>query len=353
MKNNKKKLKRKEVGSSPGSLVYTGEHTNAQLEINYTQYNADTYSSKQIATKDLQQFSSDTPDVNWINVAGMNHTDALKSIGEKFGVHPLYLEDLLNVHQRPKTELSDTTLFFTLKSFESEGGELVQNQISLFLVNNFLVTFEEKDSKIFNPVQKRLAVKDNRIRSRGADYLLYALVDVIVDGYFILLDSIDIKQEEIEDRIAEGNPENIVEDVRACKKQLIQLRRAVQPLQEAVGSILHSDYQIVNDKTLPFINDTLDHVKQLNEMVETQSETNRDLGDAYSNLLSNRMNEIMKVLTVISTIFIPLSFIAGLYGMNFDHMPELHWANGYFAAIGLMLFVVLGMLFYFRKKKWF
>lgn len=131
------------------------------------------------------------------------------------------------------------------------------------------------------------------------------------------------------------------------------MRRAVQPLQEAVGSILHSDYQIVNDKTLPFINDTLDHVKQLNEMVETQSETNRDLGDAYSNLLSNRMNEIMKVLTVISTIFIPLSFIAGLYGMNFDHMPELHWANGYFAAIGLMLFVVLGMLFYFRKKKWF
>ncbi len=353
MKKKKRKLTRKEVGSSPGSLVYTGEYTDAQLEINYTQFNSDAYSSKQITAKALEQLSSETPGVNWVNVVGMNHTDALKSIGEKFGVPLLYLEDLLNVHQRPKTELSDTTLFFTLKSFESKDGELVQNQISLFLVNNFLVTFEEKCSEIFNPVQKRLAVKDNRIRSRGADYLLYASVDVIVDGYFILLDSIDRMQEGIEDRIADSNKDNIVEDLRACKKQLIQLRRAVQPLQEAVGSILHSDYQIVNSRTLPFIKDTLDHVKQLNDMIESQTETNGDLGDAYANLLSNRMNEIMKVLTVISTIFIPLSFLAGLYGMNFDHMPELHWANGYYAAISLMIAVVVGMLFYFRKKKWF
>lgn len=353
MKARKKKIKRKEVGTSPGSLVYTGEYTNARLTIHCTQYNADTYSLKQITTDELDQFSFETPDNNWINVVGMNHTEALKSVGKKFGVHPLYLEDLLNVNQRPKTEISDTTLFFTFKSFEFLDKEVVQNQISLFLVKNSLLTFEENASNVFSPVQKRLATEDNRIRSRGVDYLFYALVDIIVDGYFILLDSIDRMQEGIEDRIAENNSENIAEDIRMCKKQLIQVRRAVQPLQEAFGSILHSDYTIVNDATRPFINDTLDHVKQLNEMIESQTETNRDLGDAYTNLLSNRMNEIMKVLTIISTIFIPLSFIAGLYGMNFDHMPELHWDNGYFAAIGLMLALVLGMLYYFWKKKWF
>ena len=353
MKAKKKHLKRKAVGSSPGSLVYTGEHTDAQLSIHYTQYDTESYTSKAVASKELERFSSETPKTNWINVVGMNHTEALKSIGEKFGVHPLYLEDLLNVHQRPKTELSDTTLFFTLKSFEMREGELAQNQISLFLVNNFLVTFQEKESGLFSPVEKRLVVKENRIRSRGVDYLLYALVDVIVDGYFLLIDSIDRRQEQIEDRIAAGDPDNIVEDVRVCKKQLIQLRRALQPLQEAVSSILHSDSDIVHEKTLPFINDTLDHVKQLNEMIESQTETNRDLGDAYANLLSNRMNEIMKVLTVISTIFIPLSFIAGLYGMNFDHMPELHWHHGYYLVILIMIAVVLGMLLYFRKKKWF
>lgn len=349
----KKKRRVKEAGLPPGSLIYTGHHVDTEFAVEHINYAQDFLKKEVISSGDLKALKFEEKGVNWIAVSGINRTDDIKKVGDQFGMHPLYLEDLLNVHQRPKAEVADSSVFVTLKLFTLESGELEQNQISLFVVNNVLLTFMEKPTAIFDPILKRLTNVEGRLRKRDVDYLLYALIDLIVDGYFLVASAIDERQEEIEDRLADNNSDFVVEDTRECKKQLIQLRRAILPLQEVVNTISHGESKVFQEKTLVFINDIYDHIRQITEMVESQIENNRGLSDAYTNYLSNRMNEIMKVLTVISTIFIPLGFIAGLYGMNFDHMPELHWHPGYHVTLIVMLSVVVGMLIYFKRKKWF
>ena len=353
VKSKKKQRRVKEVGLPPGSLIYTGQHTDHDIFIEHVHYSESMLTKNEVKVQDLKNKAFNDNCVNWIIVSGINRTEEIKQIGDQFGLHPLYLEDLLNVNQRPKAEVGDNSIFVTLKYFNRQRGDLEQNQISLFVVGNTLISFLEKPTAIFDPIFKRLENTLGRLRQKNADYLLYAIIDLVVDGYYLVVSEIDEHQEEIEDRIAAENPDGVLDDTRESKKQLTQLRRAIQPLQEAVNSISHGESQVFQQATLVFINDIYDHIKQITEMVDAQIDNNRGLGDAYTNFLSNRMNEIMKVLTVISTIFIPLSFIAGLYGMNFENMPELHWQNGYFVTIGLMLLVVGGMLFYFRKKKWF
>lgn len=349
----KKKHTQKDVGLPPGSLVYTGHHTDVPVHIEHISYTNSAFNKQSLSVEQLNKEKMEAQGVNWIAITGLHDVRTVNAIGEQFGLHPLYLEDLLNVNQRPKAEVGDHSIFVTLKSFSAVGLELEQNQISFFVTGNTLISFVERPTSLLDPIFKRMQNEGSRLRNRSVDYLLYALVDIVVDGYYVVVRSIDENQEAIEDRIAEDEIENVLEEIRGSKKQLLQLRRAIQPLQEAIVEIVHGESRVFEEKTLVFIKDIQDHVKQIIEMVEFQIDNNRGLSDGYTNYLSNRMNEIMKVLTVISTIFIPLSFIAGLYGMNFVNMPELQWHNGYYFALSIMVLVVGGMLFYFKKQKWF
>jgi magnesium transporter len=291
--------------------------------------------------------------VFWADITGLHDVDLIHRIGQKFNIHQLQLEDILNTVQRPKAEVADDSVFLTFRMLTKDDGELQEEQISLFLGNDVLLSFQEKPGDVFDPIRERLDKAAGRIRTRKADYLLYALLDVTVDSYFHILESIGSRQEELEDMMLEDPDKTILLEIRKCKNDLYTLRKAIFPLREAVSKIMRGDGNLIHENTNPYFEDVHDHLIQLAELVENYREINTDLREIYLSTLSMKMNEIMKVLTIISTIFIPLSFVAGVYGTNFDILPELHWQNGYLFFWLICLTVAGAMIYYFKKKNWY
>lgn len=344
--------KSKKAGLPPGSLIYTGSHHDAALNIEVLSYNEAEIAGKTLEIQDIKPLSIDPKAVTWLNVTGLHNSQIIAAIGEKFGIHQLLLEDMLNITQRPKVQVGDDFVFLTFKMLNLVDDEIDEEQISLYLTGNSVISLQEKQGDVFEPLRTRLMKSSGRIRSRKADYLLYALLDVVIDTYFGIIEHVGDRQEILEDRIDQKTDENITRGIRACKRDLNTLRKAIYPLREAVGTIHRGESALFDKSTIIFLTDAYDHLIQLAEMIDTHRELNGDLRDVYLSDLSNRLNEVMKVLTIISTIFIPLSFLAAVYGMNFVFMPELKWHYGYlfFWIIGIIS--VGGMLFYFKRKKW-
>ena len=343
----------KKVGLPPGKLVYTG-NKKGKSEIDLIDYNAEKY--EEINIKDIEDTLSfkDSPTVTWINIAGLHNIDLFEKLKTLYNIHPLVLEDILNVNQRPKIEYFENYIFVVLKmiKYSDKTQSVESDQVSIILGENFIFTILEEKSNIFDFVRERIRNAKGIVRKNKVDYLLYALIDVIVDHYFVVLEEIGEAIEALEDKVVFEPSPDTVHSIHKLKRNLIELRRSVWPLREILNALSRGDSSLIRRKTLMYFKDVYDHTIQVIETVEEFRDTVSGILDIYLSSVSNRMNEIMKVLTIIATIFIPLTFIAGIYGMNFRYMPELNWKFGYPLVLIVMIIIALWMVVYFRKKKW-
>ncbi|MEJ2637806.1 MAG: magnesium/cobalt transporter CorA, partial [Calditrichia bacterium] len=297
----------------------------------------------------------ETPTVTWLNIDGLHEVSILEQIGTHYEIHPLIMEDILNTDQRPKVEIFDNYIFIVAKmvSYNGGEGELEIEQISFLVGKNYVITFQEREGDIFDSVRERIQSGKGRIRRSGPDYLTYALLDVITDHYFLVLEKMGDIVEGLEERVLLNPGPGVVSEIQGMKRSLIYLRKSVWPLREVLGGLIREESQLIQDATDPYLRDVYDHTVQVMDTVETYRDMTSGILDVYLSNVSYRMNEIMKVLTIIATIFIPLTFIVGVYGMNFHWMPELGWHWGYPAVWGVMFIIAVAMLYYFRKRKWF
>ncbi len=291
--------------------------------------------------------------VNWINVDGLSDRNILSKLGEHFNLHTLLLEDVCTEHQ-PKVEEYDEYLFFTLKMlYQIKDGVIDYEQISFVLGKNYLLSFQEKEGDLFGTLRDRIRLDQGRARKRGADYLMYRLVDIIVDNYYNVLDAIGYQIETIEEAIDHGSDNFEFHKIQKIKKELIYLRKALYPLRDALSKLIKEEYGLIDHANTRYFSDVYDHVVHLIDSMDTYKDLTSSLMDIHINYMNTRMNEVMKVLAVISTIFMPLTFIVGVYGMNFDFMPELRWKFGYLEVWVLMFLIAGGMILFFKHKKWF
>ncbi|MCW8995872.1 MAG: magnesium/cobalt transporter CorA [Ignavibacteriaceae bacterium] len=351
----RKKKTSSKIGLPPGSIVYLGEKKVDKVTIKLTEYdekNAETYEIKSV--EEIDPFT-DTPQVTWVSVCGLHETEFLKQVGEKFKVHPLVLEDILNTETRPKIEITDDYLFIVMKLvlFNPEHKILETEQVSFILGRTFLFSFSEKSDEIFNPIKERIATQLGKIRKKGPDYLLYALMDIVVDNYFLALEKIEERIETLDDEVINNPERSQIESIYNLRNLLLMMRRSIWPYREIVNQLIKDDSDLLDDSIEPYLRDLYDHTIHITETIEQQREITNGLMEIYLSMMSNKMNEVMKVLTVIATIFIPLTFIVGIYGMNFKYMPELDVPWAYYAVWGVMFAVVVTMVIYFRRKNWF
>lgn len=342
-------------GQSPGTLTYVGKETLRDTKVTLTQYNQKEFKKTELTT--LNECARLRPSsLNaWINVDGINNTEVISAIGKAFDLHPLLLEDVLNTQQKPKIEFYEGTIFVVLKmlDFNSRTKEVETEHLSLVLGSNYVISFqEEREGDVFDPVRLRLTNALGRVRRLGVDYLFYALVDTIVDNYFVVLENVGEKLEDLEEEIINRTSSKALRNLYAHKRALIFQRKSIWPVREIVNTLVREETPLIREETHIYLRDVYDHTIQVIDTVESYRDLTASLLDIYLSTLSNRMNNIMKVLTIVSTIFMPLSFIVGLYGMNFDNMPELHWHYGYYAVWGIILAVSGGMLYFFRRKRW-
>lgn len=342
----------KKAGSAPGTLNYTGPKKVDEVTIDIHDYGVDHLDIKRGASVQECKPYVDTSNPTWVQVRGLHDIDKLKELWDEFGFHPLIQEDILHTRQRPKIEDYGNQIFIVLKMIYMEDGIMHQEQVSLVLSDKFIFSFQESEKKLFAPIKERLDAENTRMRKGGSDYMAYALMDVVIDYYFEVLEEISTKIEDIEDILWADIDDDPLADIHLTRRQLIQFRKSVWPVRDSVNSLLRDDSPIVNQETKLFIRDTYDHVIQIVDNLDNNRDLVSGLHDMYMTNISNRMNEVMKVLTIIATIFIPLTFIAGIYGMNFNYMPELGWHWGYYTVWGIMIITTIGMIIYFKRKRW-
>ncbi|NVN99417.1 MAG: magnesium/cobalt transporter CorA [Geobacteraceae bacterium] len=341
------------AGASPGTLVHVGEVRQSATTLTVAEYGNEKIETRRLDPENLKLRVAPEPVVTWVDVEGISDLPLMEKIGAGFGFHPLVLEDIVNTDQRPKSEDYETYLFMVVKMFTPSNEGTLSEQISLLLGSNWLVTFQEGlDGDPFAQVRDRLKNPDGRLRTRGADYLCYALIDAVVDNYFLVLEDIANRIEDLEEELMNmPTPETLARLYR-LKREVLLLHRSIWPLREVVSALIRRESPLVKETTVTYLRDLYDHTIQVIETTETLRDMLSGMLDIYLSSVSNRMNAIMKVLTIIATIFMPLTFIAGLYGMNFKHMPELEYPLGYPIVLVLMAGVTIGMLIFFRKKRW-
>ena len=342
-------------GLPPGTLVHVGKKSAQGLRITLLDYDASHFNEKTLANVDECFIYRDSPNVTWINIVGLHDTASIEKLGAYFGLHPLILEDIVNTLQRPKMEDYGSYLYIVLRmlSHDAETGEVKSEQVSLVLGENFVLSFQEEPGDVWDSVRGRLRNDKGRIRKGGSDYLAYSLMDAVVDNYFIILEKSGEKIENIEDELVNSPYKEILPSIYQLKRQMIDLRRAVWPLRETINSLLHSENKLIGDAARLFFRDIYDHTIQVIDTVESFRDLVAGMLDIYISSTSNRLNEIMKVLTMITVIFIPLTLVTGIYGMNFENMPELGWRWGYPVVLVFLLVSAGLMALFFKRKKWF
>jgi len=344
----------RKAGLPPGTLIFDGERKVEKTRITIFDYDESNFQEKEVQTVEECFPFKDEPTVTWVNVDGVHDVEIVEKIGGYFGIHPLVQEDIVHTGQRPKMEDFDDYLFIVLKMlfYDDEKDEISAEQVSLLVGDNYVISFQEKEGDVFEPIRERLRTRKGRIIKQGADYLAYALLDMIVDSYFSILektgDRIELLEEEL---ITEPSPET-VGIIQRMKREMIFLRKSIWPLREVIGSLERDESPLIKGSTNVFLRDVYDHTIQVIDTVEALRDMIGGMLDIYLSSVSNRMNEVMKVLTIIATIFIPLTFIAGVYGMNFENMPELKVPWAYPVVWVVMGTVGLLMIFYFRRKRW-
>lgn len=351
-----KSLRRKsrKAGLPPGTLVHVGESKTSKVKIRVIDYDASDFQEKEIKNIDECSPYKEKPTVTWINIDGIHDVDIIERIGKSYGLHALLLEDIANTEQRPKIEDFENYLLLILKmlSFDEKDREMKIEQVSLVVGPNYVLCFQEKEGDVFDPLRDRIRRAKGRIRKMGADYLAYALLDAIVDGYFLILEKIGDKIEGLEENLISRPDTTTLRAIHYLKREMIFLRRSVWPLREVISGMSRKESTLIKESTEIFLRDVYDHTIQVIDTIETYRDMVSGMLDTYLSSISNRMNEVMKVLTIFAAIFIPLTFVAGIYGMNFSYMPELGWKWGYFSVLAVMATMVIFMLAYFRRKKW-
>ena len=344
----------KMTGLPPGTLIHVGEKKIENAKITVINYNKE--ECHEIEIKDIVDcfpFEKNSS-VAWINIDGIHNSEIIENIGKNLNLHPLLLEDIMNTHQRPKMEDYGDYIFMVLKMLyhNTEQDKLEIEQVSLILGPNYVVSFQEKEGDVFNPVRERIRKGKGKVRKMGASYLAYTLIDAIIDHYFVLLEGTGDKIEEIEEELVTEPVTKTLQAIHDLKREMIYLRKSVWPLREAINGLQKTESTLIEESVGLYLRDVYDHTIQVIDTIESYRDMISGMLDIYLSSISNKMNEVMKVLTIIATIFIPLTFIAGIYGMNFVYIPELQLRWGYFAALFVMAVVAILMLFYFRKKKW-
>jgi len=344
----------KKPGSAPGTLVHTGVQKVEQTRIRYIDFDADHLEERELDAVEPCFELKDSPTVSWINVDGIHDVDLVRRVGERFGWHPLMLEDIVSVGQRAKMEEYDEVVFIVLPmlSWNVERAQVDEEQLSLILGQRYVFTFQERFGDVFEGVRDRLRSARGRIRQRGADYLAYALIDAVVDHYFSVIEAVGEVTDELEAEVLLDPGSGTMHRLHLLKRELISVRRAVWPLREMLTQLLRTEEAYFSRETRMFARDVYDHAVQVAETVDALRDVVSGAVDLYLSTVSQRTNEVMKVLTIMASIFIPLTFLAGIYGMNFEFMPELHWRWAYPALLVLMGTLGAGMLLYFKRKDW-
>jgi magnesium transporter len=343
------------VGLPPGTPLHIGERKVDQTRITVIVYDPTHVEEFKPDAVEGAVLPTDRTGVTWINVDGLHEVDVLSTLGEQFGLHPLVVEDILNTEQRPKMEDYGEYFFVTLKSFyptDEQSREPESEQISLVLGPNYVLSFQERGGNEFDLIRNRIRTNKGRVRKAGADYLAYALIDLIVDQYFVVLESFGDRIESLEGELIADPATETLHALHHLKREMAHLRKSMWPLRQVVSSLERSESLLIHEPTRLYLRDVYDHTIQVIDAVETFRDMLSGMLDIYLSSVSNRMNEVMKVLTIISTVFIPLTFVAGIYGMNFQHMPELSWPWAYPLVWLVMVVIAVLMVVYFRRKRW-
>ncbi|MFC2043976.1 magnesium/cobalt transporter CorA [Chloroflexota bacterium] len=348
------KKRSEKAGLPPGTLVHVGEQRVEKVKITIIDYDEINFVEKEAKTIEECFPFKEKSTVTWINIDGLHEVEIIETLGSHFNLHALLLEDILNTNQRPKMEDFEDYIFFVLKMIYccEKEGKIEAEQISLILGLNFVISFQEREGDVFNPIRDRIRKNKGRIRRAGADYLAYALLDAIVDNYFTILENTGEKIEDTEQKLTMNPSPETLQFIHELKREMIFLRKSIWPLREFISALERSESTLIHESTGAYLRDIYDHTIQVIDTVESYRDMISGMLDIYLSSMSNKMNEVMKVLTIFASIFIPLTFVAGIYGMNFEFMPELKWRWGYFASLCFMALVSVSLLIYFKRKRW-
>jgi len=345
---------RKKLGLSPGTLIHVGDRKIENVKISLMNYDQGQLLEKELTSIEDAFPYKETPPVTWINVDGLHDVDIIDNIGRHFGIHPLTLEDIVNTGHRPKAEDFEDYDYIVLKmlTYNEDQSHIKAEQISFVLGPHYLLSFQETEGDVFNFVRERIRKAKGRIRKSGCDYLAYALIDAIVDHYFLVLEKMGERIELLEEDLLDDTQTENLQSIHHLKREMIFFRKQVWPIREILSTLMKEEGSLIQETTQIFIRDLYDHTIQVMDTIESFRDVLSGLQDLYLSTISNRMNEVMKVLTIMATIFIPLTFIAGIYGMNFEYMPELKISWAYPALWILLITIFVFMIFWFKRKKW-
>lgn len=346
--------KTQKIGKVPGSLTYVGNDRDTAVSIQVIDYDSQELNESTLdSAAECERFKQEST-VSWLNFDGIHDAEMIKAAGQAFDLHPLLMEDIMNSDQRPKLEEFEHCTYFTLKMISvSKTGKMNIEQVSVVLAKNWVLSFQQRPGDIFDPIRNRIRAKKGRVRDRGPDYLVYLLLDIVVDQYFMVTEYLEKKVESLEKSILLNPSEQRIQDIRKLKKKTTLIRRSILPLVEGITALSNERSELIEERHLKYFRDLQDHIAQVRDSLDLVRESLVDLQNLIHSTLGAQMNSVMKVLTIISTIFIPLTFIAGIYGMNFTHMPELSWQYGY-AAVWIIMLITTGLMVYlFRRNKWF
>jgi len=343
------------IGQRPGALIHVGEKKVDQVTINLIEYDAENINEVHNASFEECLKSKNKPNVSWINIIGIHDPKIIKTFGDNFDIHPLHQSNIMNTELRPSIEVSDNHILIMLKMphYNHETGKLDLEQVSIVVAKNHLLTFQEIEDDFFDQIRKRLREKSGSIRTLQSDYLAYAIVDAIVDSYFLVIEKVGDITEELEEELMKNPTAETMQTIQTLKRRMIALRKSIWPAREIVNYLGREENVLISDNTRTYLRDVYNHVIQVTDSIEGLRDVIGGMLDTYLSSVSNRMNEVMKTLTIVASIFIPITFIAGVYGTNFSYIPELEWEGSYFVMLGAMSIIVFIMMMYFKKKKWF
>lgn len=346
--------KSSKAGAPPGTLVHVGRQRLDEVKISVIDYTLDSFSERECEIDELEEFCGEDS-ISWINIDGLHDPGIMEKIGDTFKLDRLMLEDILNTNHRPKAEVFDKYVFVTVKmiGLTKERSNIEHEQVSFILGDNWLLSFQEEGGDIFDNIRELLRKGQGELRKRKVDYLFYRLLDTVVDNYFFVTEFFSDKGADLERAIFKNPTPDLLKEIQITKRQLMNMKRAVLPLREVASTLEKDALNLIQPNTHRYLRDLYEHIIQVNDSIDSQREIIGGIQDLYLSGTSNKMNEVMKVLTVISTIFIPLTFIAGVYGMNFHNMPEIEWKYGYITIWSIMIVILVGMVIYFKRKKWF
>lgn len=347
------KKKKEDIGLSPYALVFRGQKKTEKVGLNAFEYNAEMFREFEVTTPEQLKELKNSKSTSWLNIYGLDNVKLMESLSAVFSIDNLILSDVMNPTTRPKVQLFDDCIYLNIRMLKQNDSVLTMDTLSLIFTDNTLISFQEQKGNFFGPIRDRIRKPTNKIRKTGTDYLAFALLDVVVDNYIFFIGELGDKIEELEEQMSNEPGKDFVERINFMKRELNFIRKVIKPAKEMIIGLAKLETDLIKDVNRVHYKELMDNINEANDLAESYREMVYDMMNIYHTTMSTKLNEIMRVLTIISVIFIPITFIAGVYGTNFDVLPEIHWKWGYFAMLGVMALTVGGMVWYFRRKKWF